>query len=165
MNSSCMMDKNKYYEPKLKLYSRIIVLLDVTKCWWIDPEFRSFCRTCFFFFFLFSTPTDNRCQNETRRRKRRWNGEQNVQRVPTGSTAPYCDLPRPVLSFVNIHIYTPTYLFGCQGTPQQLLTTGAQKGGEGGRGVDHELLDGSRGAEGKVNLTDVPSPFTKPWNE
>lgn len=37
--------------------------------------------------------TDNRCQSETRRRKRRWSGEQSALRAPTGSTVPYCDPP------------------------------------------------------------------------
>lgn len=44
--------------------------------------------------------SDNKSQSETRRRKRRWSGGQSVPQVPTGSTAPYCDLAC-VLGFLH----------------------------------------------------------------
>lgn len=52
---------------------------------------------------------------------------------------------------LNMHTHTP---FGCQGTPQQSITTGAQKG----RGGLDEWLHGSKeGRSESETSTDVPS--------
>ena len=56
--------------------------------------------------FSFSPSADNKFQSETRRRKRRWNGERSVPRVPTGSTVPYCD-PPPLLLSLSVITHNP----------------------------------------------------------
>lgn len=104
----------------------------------------------------FSGSAGNRFQSETRRRRRRWSGGQSGPRVPTGSTAPSCDLSWPVNRLRQTHTQTDPHTH----TGTQLWMSGTHstavvlyrctKDNEGEAGDDDD--DGSKAMKTAASL-------------
>lgn len=152
--------KNAYL-PSYTCFCKMLNKATVVRWSWVEMISNSFSM----FFFLHTHRQQVPERNQKKKKKMKWRAERSA-----GSHRFHCAIlwPPSCLSFVTYsHPHAHPLTFGCQGTPQQWLTTGAQKGGGRGGGSMNGWMDLEGRKEKSIWNVELmsPQPFTMPWNE